>query len=239
MHLVVTQDFFPQVGGAHLWLYEVYRRWPQPVTVLTRRYEQSAAEAAAQSAFDAAAHGSLNIVRADMAVDDIDLLKRSSRSQFFRAVRHVRQLRRDSHITLHCLRAFPEGFVGLLSKLRHPRTTRLVVYAHGEETLVARSSRQVLLMARLVYRFADLVIANSRSTVRMVEGVCRGARIACVHLGVDVLRYALPNSDRARYRSQWGFPEGTVVVSTVARMELCKNQRAVIEAIAILCRRGV
>jgi len=237
--LVLTQDFFPRFGGAHMWLYEVYRRWPTPVTLLTRSYDATPADRESQTRFDARDHGSLRIVRADMTVDDINLLSGASRKRFANSVRQVRAIAGKERVTLHVLRAFPEGFTALLTKLRSPRKTKLIIYAHGEETLVARASGQLRLIAQLVYRFADLVIVNSQSTEALVKGLCPSARTVCIHPGVDASQFRASSETVDAFRAQWGWPSGTVIVSTIARMEPRKNQVAVLKAVSALRAKGV
>jgi phosphatidylinositol alpha-1,6-mannosyltransferase len=236
---VIAQDFFPKIGGAHLWLYEIYRRWPTPVTVLTRSYDEPAAMAVAQAEFDGRSHGALSIKRADIAMGDISLLAKRCWVRFARMVRILRDLSGAGASTVHCLRSFPEGVAGLLHKIRGGRGTRLVVYAHGEEVLIAQSSRQLRLLATLVYRHADLIIANSRSTEALVRSLCPKANIVCIHPGVDAAAYVRPREEVARFRSQWNWPAGTVVVSTIARMEPRKNHAAVIRAVAALRLEGL
>src|ERR1700761_3003973 len=167
--VVISQDFFPQVGGAHSWLYEVYKRWPTPVALLTRQ-SQTGPAAAAAAEFDAAAHGSLSILRNARGIDDINILDSHFRAQLRATVRELILLRQGKRAVLHCLRAFPEGVIALAHKLRAPRS-RLVVYAHGEEILVAGSSRQLLWLTKAVYRCADLVIANSHNTESLVKAL--------------------------------------------------------------------
>ncbi len=237
--IVISQDFFPQIGGAHLWLYQTYRRWPNPVTLLTRQYGSDPAEREAQASFDAADHGVLRIERVEGAIGEINLLDPACRKRFAAVARSVRALSRGRRTTLHCLRSFPEGFVGLLCKLRAPLTTRLVMFAHGEEVLVAHSSGQLRLMAKAAYRCADLVIANSRSTADLVRQLCPRARIVCIHPGVDAAKFERAPEDTAAFRKQWGWSEQTVIVSTVARMEPRKNQAAVLRAVAALRKEGL
>jgi len=233
--IVVTDDFFPKVGGAHLWLYETYRRWPTPVTVLTR----AAADTQAAEAFDRADHGAVRVLRSLPAVRDINLLSRACRAAFGTAAALLGTLAGSERANFHCLRAFPEGFCGLLAKLRRPRARRLIVYAHGEEILVARSSRQLRVIAGLVYRFADLVIANSRNTESLVKALCPRARVVCIHPGVDAGAFARSPEEIAAFRRTWGWPQDTVIVSTVARMEPRKNQAAVIRALHALRQSGL
>jgi phosphatidyl-myo-inositol dimannoside synthase len=233
--LLLSQDFFPQLGGAHSWLYEIYRRWPTRVDALVRNYPDASA---AQAAFDARDHGSLHLTRADIAVDEINLLKPASWRSMLRVAARLHSMRAGRPARIHCLRAFPEGFCGLLARMRRPRSSRLVVYAHGEEILVARSSRQLQLMARAVYAGADLVIANSQNTVRLVRELCPSARVACVHPGVDVRAFQIDPQQAREFRRRWGWPEDTTIVSTIARMEPRKNQAAVLHAVAKLHAAG-
>jgi phosphatidylinositol alpha-1,6-mannosyltransferase len=236
--IVVSQDFFPMIGGAHHWLYETYRRWPTPVSLVARDFDGGPAEIEAQKRFDADDHGSLRIVRTRNVIDEIDLLGGDCRRRFGRLAAEIGALRAGAPATLHCLRAFPEGFAGLLAKLRRPFSTRLVVFAHGEEMLIAAASRQLKLMAAAVYRFADLVIANSQNTIRLLKEICPSVKAVCVHPGVDVAKFSAAEGVAA-LRARWGWPDGTVVVSTIARMEPRKNQAAVIRAVAALRREGM
>lgn len=233
--LLLSQDFFPQFGGAHSWMYEIYRRWPSRVEVLTRNYP---GEASAQAEFDARDHGSLHIVRDDITVDEINLLKPSSWRRMLGVASRLLSLRAGRPARIHCLRAFPEGCCALMARARRPGSTRLIVYAHGEEILVARSSRQLTLIARAVYGSADLVIANSRNTVRLVRELCPSARVVCVHPGVDVSAFRVDPALARAFRARWGWPEDTTIVSTIARMEPRKNQSAVLRAVARLRSAG-
>lgn len=239
MDLVLTEDFFPKIGGAHLWLYEVYRRWPTPVQLLTQRDDQSPEEVRAAVEFDARDHGALEIVRRDIASGDIDLFSACSRRRFWRTSSEILELANRRPLTVHCLRAFPEGCSALLVKFRSPLRTRLVTFAHGEEILVARSSGQLRHLAALVYRWSDVVIANSRSTQSLVRELAPHAKVVYVHPGVDIAAYHRDPGEIERFRRQWKWPEGTLVVTTVARMEPRKNQASVIRAIARLRREGL
>jgi phosphatidyl-myo-inositol dimannoside synthase len=237
--IVLSQDFFPKIGGAHLWIYETYRRWPTPVVILTGRFGTTPAQIAAEAAFDRRDHGTAHILRRDIAIDDINLLDSRCRKRIAHVAALLRELASVGPATIHCLRAFPEGLCALWSKRLLGRAIRMVVYAHGEEILVARSSRQLRLIARLVYRCADLVIANSRSTEALVKGLCPRAEVVCIHPGVDADAFVRSDDDLARFRSAWQWPAGTVIVGTIARMEPRKNQAAVIRAIASLRREGL
>ena len=72
-HIILTQDFFPQIGGAHLFLYEVYKRWPNPVVVLTQDYSNIGELGSLQAKFDSSDHCSLKIVRRLPVIADINI----------------------------------------------------------------------------------------------------------------------------------------------------------------------
>jgi len=238
MDIGVSHDFFPKIGGAHLWLYETYRRWPTPVTVVTEEFGCAAPDRAAVEAFDRLDHGAVSILRTKMELSDIDLTSSRSRRAFGAVSQVLRKLAVGGEARFHCLRSFPEGFCGLLAKVRRPRARRLIVYAHGEEILVARRSRQLSLMAKAVYRFADLVIANSRSTEELVRSFAPAANIVRIHPGVDAQAYVRSPAELAAFRERWGWPREMTVLSTVARMEPRKNQATVIRAVQALRQAG-
>ena len=237
--LVVSYDFFPQLGGAHLWLYEVYRRWSREVRLLTLRYSPVGAEAERQMQFDRLDHGALRIARDAPPQGEINLLDARCLSAFWSQATAIRRLARGRRLRLHALRAFPEGFAAYLYGKRYPWSSRLITYAHGEEVLIAQTSLQLTMMARRVYRASDLVIANSENTRRIVLDLCPRARVVCVHPGVDAAAFVTHAGEVAAYRARWQLPAGTVVVSTLARMEPRKNHAALIRAVAELRRQGL
>jgi phosphatidylinositol alpha-1,6-mannosyltransferase len=238
-NIVVSQDFFPKIGGAHTWLYESYRRWSTPVRLLTQTYSQDARISQAELEFDRGRHGSLQILREIVPPEKVDLLNTSCWKSYAGQLRSIRRLAGSEPVILHCLRAFPDGFAGALYKMLHPRATVLVIYAHGEEVLIAKTSGQLGLMAWCAYATADLIIANSQSTRRLVDHLCSNDKTVCVHPGVDPANFQLPAEEVAGYRASWGWPCGTVVLSTIARMEPRKNHRMGVEVLQKLRAEGI
>ena len=229
--VVVAEDAPPQIGGAHGWLYEVYRRWPQQVCWLARRADACA---------EPWQSGTLQIRYELEALGDIDAMNPRCLRALAQQVARIRlQTRAGRRATLHVLRAFPECLAATLVRRWDHRRTRLVVYAHGEEVLVARSSRQLRAVARLAYRTADLVIANSANTARLVREEAPAARVTVIHPGVDVNRAvrAVQEFEAARVRAAAG--TAPLQLASVARMEPRKNQEAVIRAVADLVAQGV
>ncbi|MEO8062830.1 MAG: glycosyltransferase family 4 protein [Pseudomonadota bacterium] len=238
-HAIVSYDWAPKIGGAHSWLYEVYRRWPAPVQVLTVEPSADAATARSERDFDARAHGSLELHRSARPFTQLSLVSPGCVTRFIEHARALRRLTRPAkHTLVHALRSWPEGFTGLLCKRLH-RNVKLVTYAHGEEILIAKLSTQLRWMAQRVYAGADLVIANSESTRRIVLDLAPSAKIVCIAPGVDAQSFVVPDAQIVECRASWGWSAGTVVVGTVARMEARKNQAGVLRAIAELRRVGV
>jgi phosphatidylinositol alpha-1,6-mannosyltransferase len=69
--------------------------------------------------------------------------------------------------------------------------------------------------------------------------VCRNAKVVCIHPGVDSAAYSRPAGELIEKRLKLGWPPGTFVVTTIARMEARKNQASVINTIAALRQKGV
>lgn len=228
--VIVSFDWLPKIGGAHTWLYEVYRRWPKQVSVVT------AAHADIQLP---EARGTLQVFHNASVPADINVLDWRCIRDFLRTSRAIESVTKGQATTLHSLRAFPEGIAALLYRYMHPRTCRLVTYAHGEEVLVARSSRQLRLLAQRVYAVSDLIIANSENTRRLVQSLCPQAKTVCIHPGVDASSYQFGEAEVAAYRSRLGWDPETTVVSTIARMEPRKNHATVMQAVGALRREGL
>lgn len=236
--IVITQDFFPTIGGAHLWLYEVYKRWPSPVTILAQDYRRDPELALQQRRFDCLPHGSATILRKDLYINEISLFDLRCLFKYATVLHSLRSIVNDHQLNLHCIRAFPEGIAAAAYKMIFRRLCRLVVYAHGEELLVAKTSRQLRSLTRWTYASADLIIANSRSTEQLVLDLCPGARVCVIHPGVDMAAFQISDQERKACRLRWNWPEETVVLVTMARLEPRKNHAAVIEVMAELRGQG-
>jgi phosphatidylinositol alpha-1,6-mannosyltransferase len=243
--VLVSYDFPPMIGGAHSWLYEIYRRWPTDVDVLTAKYSKSENEASRQRSFDSTAHGALRIARTADTTHQIDLRSYHYLRSLWRQASEIGRLagnRRSSGPevgVIHALRAFPEGVAAWLCWRRNRRTRRLVTYVHGEEILVSQTSRQLTMLANRVYQDSDLIIANSENTRRILAETYSGVESVSIHPGVDVKRFSQVGDIREGYRKARGWPSETVVVLTLARMEPRKNHAMVIRAVTGLRAEGI
>lgn len=238
-NIILSQDFFPAVGGAHLWLYEVYKRWPEQVFALVSDYSSHPYFASRQIAFDQLNHGSLSITRHSHFFDDLNLLS----LQFYVKTRQIHKLigqhSSPKDVTLHCLRAYPEGFVAALYKRLHSNKPRLVSYAHGEEVVTAHTSRQLKWIAQFAYKSADCIIANSKSTQNLINNLCDHFRIHIIHPGVDVDAFICTETEAKTQRQQWGVGEQDIVLISISRMEPRKNHARVLKALAELRKQGL
>ncbi|MBM9513974.1 glycosyltransferase family 4 protein [Desulfogranum marinum] len=237
--IILCQDFFPAVGGAHHWLYEVYKRWPEHVVALVADYSSQFTFAERQIAFDQLDHWSLSIVRHSHLIDDLDLFS----LQFYIKTRQVHklicQLSIQRNVTLHCLRAYPEGFVAALYKRLHGNKTRLVTYAHGEEVVTARTSRQLTWAAKFAYKSSNCIIANSLSTQNLINDFCGHPNINIIHPGVDIDSFVYEDVDVQAQRQQWGVSEDDIVLVSISRMEPRKNHARVLKSVAELRSLGL
>lgn len=239
-HIILSQDFFPAVGGAHHWLYEVYKRWPEQVVALVGDYSVQPTFAERQIAFDQSDHGSLSITRHSHFFEDLNLLG----LQFYVIARQIHKLisQHSSHqknVTLHCLRAYPEGFIAALYKRLHGNKPCLVNYAHGEEVVTAQTSRQLRWMAKFAYKSADCIIANSKSTQNLINTFCGHSNIHIIHPGVDISSFNYTEAEVSTQRQQWGFSDQHIVLVSISRMEPRKNHARVLKAAAELRRQGL
>ena len=237
--IVISQDFFPIIGGAHLWLFEVYKRWPSPVVLLTQDYTADPNLHLKQIQFDSSNYGPLQILRKDIRIDNISLFDQSCLLRYAKVLSHLNRISASDRVTFHCLRSFPEAVAAVAYKKFYRRSSKVVTYAHGEELLVAHTSRQLKFLAKQVYSSSDLIIANSRSTCRLVRDICPEAKVLVIHPGVDADAFSISEEQRRTYRARWGWPDDAVVLVTISRMEPRKNHISVIRAVAALREEGL
>ncbi len=219
--LLLTENFPPRIGGSSRWFWELYRRMPRSDVVI------AAGSCLGDAAFDAT--HDLRVRRLPLSFRDASLRRPRGWLAYARAAAALRAVVRDQHVAaLHCGKVWPEGWLALA--LGRP----FACYAHGEELISNRSSRELTWMARRVLARAALVIANSSNTAGLLErvwGVDAG-RIAVVHPGVDTSRFAPAARDEdVRRALGWA---GRTVVLTVARLQRRKGHDVMIDAAVLL-----
>ncbi len=227
-----SQDWTPRIGGAHHWLQEIARRWEGQCKVLTATPNSERTGRVGPSPSD------LTVLRTAEPIHSISM-RPTSWGALVRNSLILRRLAGTEMLELHCKAFFPEGIVGWLACRWWARRTRLIVYAHGEEVLVAKSSRLLSWIARIVYRRAHRVIANSVNTEQLVQSLQPSAQTSVVHPGVDSSQFFFTPEQRAKFRGQHGITDSTFLVLSVGRMEPRKNFIAVARAIEKARRRGL
>ena len=236
IHIMVSQDFFPCIGGAHSFLYEVYKRWKSGVISIVQDYKDDSELGLLQEKFDRKLHGALKIKRKDIYLKDINLLNNVIRGKVKRMLIMIQDLSKDRTVYLHTIRAYPEGFLGLIYKILKPNKTVLITYAHGEEVLYCKSSRQIKYATKLVYRFADLIIANSHSSKHLVKTISRPKKIEIVHPGVEFDKYQVDKESVLKKRKEWAFNGDDIIICSISRISKRKNHISVLKAI-LACQK--
>jgi len=237
---LLSSDFYPMIGGAHHWLYNVYSRWPSPVTVFAGSQPNNDADTFdRERVFDAGDHGSLLIRRIDLSFPDINFLNFAFWKKLIAAVRLISAETGRSQATLHCLRAFPDGILALAWKALAPRKRQIVTFAHGEEIGIARSSRQLKILSYWVYRASTLVITNSSNTETLVRSLSPAAQTAVIHPGVTLTDFLFSEEELEHGRTAYGCTHDDMVLVTVARMEVRKNHANVLKAMRHLLDSGL
>ncbi|GAB6886730.1 glycosyltransferase family 4 protein [Desulfothermus okinawensis JCM 13304] len=233
-HYLIATDFFPKIGGAHFWIYNVYKNWPEKVLAIVQDYSKDTTLSSLQAEFDIShLDASLVLKRVDLSLYPPTIL---SIQNFFKVTK-LNWLIKKSVNCVHILRSIPDGYFALFAKCLNPRI-KLVVYAHGEEFLVANSSREYKLFTKLILKNADLIIANSFFTEKRVLEFFPKAKVKVFHLGVNFSDYQVPKEEVLDYSNKLGIRKNSVVLLTVARMEPRKNHKLVLEVLSNLIKEG-
>lgn len=234
-NFILSFDFFPKIGGAHLWLYQVGKYFSQPTTAITSDYPLLFSE---QKEFDLQDHGNIKeIKRFPFKVTswgiDLNFFK-----NFLILLRFFKTICTEN-ITVHTVKSLPEGITLAFLKMFFNNRLKIITYSHGEEFLVAKSSKQLKVLTKLALKSSYKIFANCNSTKRLAAQFCDKSKINVVSLGVEVDKFYIPIYKRKKWRLTWKFPKGTVVLVTVARIEPRKNHEKVMYALADLRKDGL
>jgi phosphatidylinositol alpha-1,6-mannosyltransferase len=220
--LLLSQVFPPQTGGSGRWLWELYRRLVSvDVRVVAGAYP-------GDQAFDAA--GGVPTERIRLRFDHWGISRPRAAMQYAEAFAALsRILRQGPSDVIHCGKCLPEGLLALAAS--KVWGTRYWCYAHGEELTLARTSRELRALTRLVLRHAEKIVVNSgftRSLVIAEWGVAE-ERVILMHPGVDTSRFtpALPDTS---VREDLGWTQRTVIL-TVGALQKRKGQDTTIRAL--------
>jgi phosphatidyl-myo-inositol dimannoside synthase len=140
--------------------------------------------------------------------------------------------RRKGNGPVICGLWYPDGLLAQAAGVR-PR----VILAHGAELMPAEARWRRSLwerMLRNVCESADLVVANSEFTRKLVVEKAPRARVVAVPLAVDHEHFS--PGDRAEAKRRFGLT-GKIVLSSVSRMRSYKGHDVVLRAMAATSRR--
>ncbi len=218
--VLVTEVFPPLVGGSATLFAQAYARVHDvDVTVLT------SAPASEADSWPFAVRPLSPVPRS------WSLLSGDGLSYYLRRAWHIRRAVRRTAAVVHVGRAVPEGVAATLSSVWSG--TPVVVWVHGEELAYYRSSRELELLARLVFSRAAAILVNSHNTADELRrfGSFRCATVVA-HPAVDPDVFT-PALDVTALRRRLA-PRGEVVLMSVGRLQRRKGHDLVLEALAKL-----
>ena len=242
--VLLCQRFLPEHGGSIRWMYEVYRRWPGPVDVVTHDYYGSPPRTPEFPEAPNRPAGGDHVTAANLTLDRRDIFMRGwgldrpgHIVRYLRMMRAVRQrLRRGGRVRVHCIHAVPEAASLLPLKVLYRDRLKIISYAHGEEITACESSRQLRWLMRQSHRGITLMLANSSYTRSLVSKYIDPERVHIVHPGVEMSEFAHALELGRQWRAEQGLGEHRILL-TVGRLDPRKNHGAVIESMARLAER--
>ena len=220
--LLVTEIFPPVHGGSGRWFWEIYRRFPvDRVEILTNEVSGGSDS---DKDFPHPVHR-----LARMSASSWGVRSREELKYYYRLWKKLDALVCERNISqVHCGRVIPEGLPALINKFR--RGVPYTCYVHGEDVEVARTSREITLLTRLVLRHAERIVANSENTGNILRKWwdIQDDRLIVMTPGVDVERFVPADSTRPIHWS------GQKVILTVGRLQQRKGQDMMIQALPVM-----
>jgi phosphatidyl-myo-inositol dimannoside synthase len=228
MHvLVLTEHFLPSVGGSINWLVNTYSRYrPNEVVFVASQHEG-----------DQLVDHTLpfRVERIPMTMQDWDPTVPTSLRRYLQISRYVhRSCRKHGIRQIHCAKVLPEGLIAWW--LRFFDSIPYLLYAHGEEILIALSSRKFRWLLPKIYNSASAIIANSRNTKALLQGLSISPhKIHIIHPGVDIRSFNVGPVANDKIRQRFNLGQSSVLL-TVGRLQQRKGQDMVIKALPSIQR---
>jgi len=220
--LVLAEFFLPQVGGSINWLVSTYRRYPKGEVVVVAPKCEEGKKTDCLLPFP--------VERLPVEFSGMDPTEPASLYRYIQAFRHVRKICRRYHIKqIHCAKILPEGLIALC--IRNIFSIPYIVYAHGEEIQIGRTSRTLSWLMPKVYNGAAAIIANSRNTKSLLERIgVRSDNIRIIHPGVDPALVESRKDLGRRIRDQHQLGQSPVLL-IVGRLQRRKGQDMLIKSL--------
>jgi phosphatidylinositol alpha-1,6-mannosyltransferase len=136
---------------------------------------------------------------------------------------------------LHCGKCLPEGLLAVA--IKRWKGIPFACYVHGEEVALARTTRELAYLTRVVLRSATTIIANSHHSMKMLvdEWDAPAGKVIVMHPGVDTARFVPAAVNPViRRRLEW---TGKRVILTVGALQRRKGQDMMIRALAAIRAR--
>lgn len=219
--VLLTELFPPAIGGSGELLANVYSRFGDiPVTVLT-----GGPSGVGQPP-------GLTVLRDIRWTPHWGMLHPVGCWTHLARTRRLLRVVGDTPAVIHCARVIPEGLDGYLSM--RLRGTAYICWAHGEELMYARHSRELRALMHLIYRHAAAIIANSAHTAsQLVDFGVPAARVFVTRPGVDPRRFTPEAPGAQALRAQLA-PANQLVLLTVGRLQRRKGHDLVLQTLAQL-----
>jgi phosphatidylinositol alpha-1,6-mannosyltransferase len=170
------------------------------------------------------------VVRIPMTLNDWDPTGPASLLRYLRIIWQIyRQCHTHRVQQIHCTKVLPEGFIAWA--LRQCYGLPYLLYAHGEEILIALTSRKLAWLLPRIYRGAAAIIANSRHTKTLLQELgIDASMIHVIHPGVHIQSFCASPEAVQRIRQKHHLGVAPVLL-TVGRMQRRKGQDMVIQAL--------
>jgi phosphatidylinositol alpha-1,6-mannosyltransferase len=226
--LVLSENFLPDRGGTVTWIFQTYRRY-QPAEVVLVVGERGDTELLDQTL-------PFKVERIPLSMSEWDPTMPASLWRYMLILRHVLQsCRRHQIRQLHSFKVLPEGLIAWCVHLL--TGTPYLLYAHGEEVLISFSSRKLRWLVPRLYNHAAAIIANSRETKALLEGIgVRSEKIHVIHPGVEATTFRA-GDDAARAIRQRHNLGRCPVLLTLGRLQRRKGQDMVIRALPRIMKK--
>jgi phosphatidyl-myo-inositol dimannoside synthase len=226
--LLLSQVFPPRTGGSGRWLWELYRR------LSGLNVHIVAGDVAGAESFDRFA--SLPITRLPMDFASWGLLNLRGAAGYARGIPALGAMVKNCKPDIiHCGKCLPEGLLALAMK--RWKGIPFACYVHGEELALARTTRELSFLAKLVLQSATRIVANSDHSMKMVvdQWSVPAAKVTVMHPGVDTTRF-VPAAASAAIRTRLGW-DGRRVILTVGALQKRKGQDMMIRALPAIRAR--
>ncbi|WOJ98294.1 glycosyltransferase family 4 protein [Congregibacter brevis] len=227
--LLISEVFPPRNGGSGRWFFELYGR------LENQNFLVAAGTATGDKEFDSAIDHQIRIRRLALSSEHWGLRSLTGLKFYYQSFQGIRRIVRDEGVSqIHCGRCLPEGVIGwLLNKsLKLP----YLCFVHGEDIQAAMESRELSWMIRRVFSSAEVLIANSHNTARLLIAHWDVSvdKVQVLHPGMDAERFVPAERDRS-FCAAMGWLERTVIL-TVGRLQRRKGHDVLIRALPLLLK---